>query len=193
MTITYRLVKGSKLTFAELDGNFTDLDTRLVANPKSGWGYYKDNGATQTFDTTPALLRINGGDAATETAYLPLDIRGSGELWNTSTNRITPVALGDGYNIRLDLTVASESGNPNGLTVELDIQAASSYAGRITILDRLAGTGRSIPYTVSIGVPLFVGATFVANGGQFWVTADTGSVSVSTAAILVQRAHGEVA
>src|SRR6516225_8787796 len=29
MTITYRLVKGSPLTFAEEDGNFSDLDGRL--------------------------------------------------------------------------------------------------------------------------------------------------------------------
>jgi hypothetical protein len=30
MTITYRLVKGSPLTFAEEDGNFSDLDGRLT-------------------------------------------------------------------------------------------------------------------------------------------------------------------
>jgi hypothetical protein len=31
MTITYRLVKGSPLTFAEEDGNFSDLDGRVVS------------------------------------------------------------------------------------------------------------------------------------------------------------------
>jgi len=35
MTITLRNTKGSELTFAELDGNFTDLDTRIISLPDS--------------------------------------------------------------------------------------------------------------------------------------------------------------
>lgn len=31
MAIVLRLTKGSELTFAELDGNFTDLDNRLIS------------------------------------------------------------------------------------------------------------------------------------------------------------------
>ena len=35
MTITLRNTKGSELSFTELDGNFTDLDTRITALPDS--------------------------------------------------------------------------------------------------------------------------------------------------------------
>ena len=35
MTITLRNTKGSELSFTELDGNFTDLDTRIIALPDS--------------------------------------------------------------------------------------------------------------------------------------------------------------
>lgn len=35
MTITLRNTKGSELSFAELDGNFTDLDGRITALPDS--------------------------------------------------------------------------------------------------------------------------------------------------------------
>ena len=35
MTITLRNTKGSELTFTELDGNFTDLDTRVDMLPDS--------------------------------------------------------------------------------------------------------------------------------------------------------------
>ena len=35
MTITLRNTKGSELTFAELDGNFTDLDGRITSLPDS--------------------------------------------------------------------------------------------------------------------------------------------------------------
>jgi hypothetical protein len=37
MTITYRLVKGSPLTFAEEDGNFSDLDGRVTSLEVSGF------------------------------------------------------------------------------------------------------------------------------------------------------------
>ena len=36
MTIVKRLVKGSELTHAELDGNFTDLDDRVNTLESSG-------------------------------------------------------------------------------------------------------------------------------------------------------------
>ena len=31
MTLTYRAVKGTALTHTELDGNFTDLDTKITS------------------------------------------------------------------------------------------------------------------------------------------------------------------
>lgn len=47
MTITYRLAKGSELSYSELDGNFSDLDTRT----KQGW---RDNVVEMTTRNGPS-------------------------------------------------------------------------------------------------------------------------------------------
>lgn len=150
----------------------------------TGWGYYKDNGSAQSFNTTPALLSIDGAGSTTETSYLPFPIRGSGNLWNTSTDKITPIQAGDAYDIRLDLPVTSETTNPTELTIELDI-AGSTYGSAISIVERYAATGRSVPYNISIAFPIFCLSTFVTNGGQFWVYTDTGSLQITNPAIYI--------
>ena len=60
-----------------------------------GWGYYQDDSAAQTFNTTAAKVTINASGTDTEESYLPRAIRGSDNLWDTATNKIDPIALGD--------------------------------------------------------------------------------------------------
>lgn len=79
MAITLRLTKGSELTYAELDGNFTDLNTRVGTLETSSAGtvrvnkYYfeADSGDTvfsgndyfgnaMTYDSNSALVYLNG-------------------------------------------------------------------------------------------------------------------------------------
>jgi hypothetical protein len=158
----------------------------------TGWGNYKDGGVAQAFNTTPSLLSIDGAGASTEEDYLPLSIRGSGSLWNTSTDRITPIAVGDAYSLRLDLPVTGETSNPTELIMELDIASGAVYGSRTTIVTRYINTGKSTPYTVSVGFPVFVGSTFATNGGQIWLYTDTGSVTVTNPNIALIRTHGEV-
>lgn len=78
MTIIKRLVKGSELTHAELDGNFTDLDTRLnsaestlVAHsqllqqlPIFAWAVYKAISAVPSVlysDGISGMSRVSAG------------------------------------------------------------------------------------------------------------------------------------
>jgi hypothetical protein len=60
-----------------------------------GWAYYVDTAAAQNITTVASKLSINGLGAATNVAHLPPEIRGSGVLWNTTTDRITPMKIGD--------------------------------------------------------------------------------------------------
>ncbi len=150
-----------------------------------GWDYSKDNASAQTFSTTPALLSINGSGSTTQSGYNPFEIRGTSNLWNTTSDRIMPINAGDSYDVRLDLPVTAESASPTELTVELDIQSGGTYGGATVIVNRYALTGRSTPYTVSIAFPIFALATFVANGGQFWLTTDTGTIDITAPAIYV--------
>lgn len=151
-----------------------------------GWGYYKDNAGTQVKTTTPSLLSIDGAGTTTEETHLPPSLRGVGSLWDTTNDKITPMLTGDSYEIRLDLPITAESGSPTELTIELDI-AGSNYASKTTIVEHYAVTGKSTPYTISIGFPIFCGTTFKTNGGQFWVYTDTGTATITNPAITLVR------
>ena len=59
MTITLRTTKGSELTYAELDGNFTDLNTRVLAIEADS----ADN----------RLISLEGGNFHTRITALELD------------------------------------------------------------------------------------------------------------------------
>ena len=57
MAIVKRLDKGSELTYAELDGNFTDLDTRVTTLEGA-----TDNDS-QTLSFSSPNLSISGGNS----------------------------------------------------------------------------------------------------------------------------------
>ena len=154
----------------------------------TGWGFYADNGAAQTFNTTAAKMLIDGAGATTETSYLPPAIRGTGQLWDTTNSKITPIANGDAYDVRLSLPVTGETGSPTEVQVELDIGGGATPS--ISILSVFRSTGRSTPYTVTVAFPIFSLSTFLSNGGQIFLTTDTGSVTVTNPTILITRTHG---
>lgn len=155
----------------------------------TGWAYYKDNAAAQTITTTATKLSIDGAGSTSSSAYLPLDIRGTGELWDTTNDKITPIALGDQYDMRLDLPITAKSGSPTSITVQLDIGGGASPT--ISIVNRDVSTSKTPPYTVSMGFPIFSLATFIANGGQLFLNTDVGSVDITAPAIMLARNHGE--
>ena len=155
-----------------------------------GWGTYQDNAGNQIITTTETLLSNNGGGASTIETQLPYPIRGSSSLWDTVGNKITPVAAFDVYNVRLDLPVTAESGSPTELRIELDISGSGTYAGATIIVDRFANTGRVVPYIISLSYPVYSGTTFLANGGQFWLSTDAGSVTITNPTISLFRVYG---
>ena len=233
MAIVKRLVKGSALTHAELDANFTDLDARSTATDAEiglvnaelldlaaatavlsgsdplqpvgkhfvsdgagggaweydpcGWGHYKDNSGAQVFGTTDTQLTINAAGAETEEAYLPREIRGSATLWDTLTSAVTPVALGDSFTLRIDIPVTSEGGNPAELVLQIDIGDNSTP---YVIVEQTIPTGKTVPYTVSVSIPLFAGSTFIANGARIFMHTNAGTVTVTNPAITIIRTSG---
>lgn len=163
-------------------GSWTDI--------KTGWGFYSDNASAQTFNTTAAKLSINGSGTTTTEAYLPTSIRGSDSLWDTTGDAITPIAIGDQYDLRIDLPVTGKTGSPTVLTLELDIGGGASPS--TVVVTRDIATSKTPPYTVSVGFPIFCLSTFVTNGGQIFLKTDTGTVDITAPGILVARNHGEV-
>lgn len=153
----------------------------------TGFGYYLDGGASQSISTTESLIAIDKAGTATNETALPRVIRGVGTLW--ATDKITPVAVGDAYEIRLDVPVTAKGGAPAEVTFTFDI-GGSNFASAISIVKTYYPTGKAAPYTISLSTTLFTAATFVANGCQIWAATDTGTLTVLNPAILITRVHG---
>lgn len=164
-------------------GDWTTMQPSIT-----GWGYYLDDATEQTFNTTAAKLSIDGDGTASTEAYLPLDIRGFTSLWDTTNDKITPTAVGDAYDIRLNLPVTSRT-SANYAEVVLDIGGTSSPTNVINT-SRIE-VDRAAPFSHSIPIQIFCLSTFVTNGGQLFITTDTGSIGVTTPSLLIARTHKE--
>ena len=147
-----------------------------------GWGQYNHDGA-QTI-TTGGILMQNHGATSTIETYLPREIRGSASLWDTTNDKITPINAGDSYQVRIDLPITAESGSPTEIIVDLDIGGTGTGATN-TIVTSYLGTGRSVPYQLQVAFPVFCGTTFVANGGQVYLTTDSGTVTITDPRIFI--------
>lgn len=84
MTITLRTNKGSELTYAELDGNFTDLDTRVLA--------------IEADSVDSRLISLEGGNFQSRITALELDSADGrllvleGQQFNDSAEVINTIA-----------------------------------------------------------------------------------------------------
>lgn len=154
-----------------------------------GWGNYGDgetSPTTQSLSTTFQKLQIDGSGSGSNTTYLPKFLRDtSGELWDSTNDKITPVSVGDSYNLRIDLEITAKGGGVSAIYLQLDIGGGATPS--IIIVDRIIGIPKTAPFTVSLGFPVFSLSTFVANGGQIFVATDTGTATLAARNILIQR------
>jgi hypothetical protein len=148
----------------------------------SGFGFYVNDTGTQTITSTASKLVIDGAGTTSTSAYLPLEIRGSGdELWDSLNNKITPIAVGDSYLARMDLEITSKAGSPTELTLGLDISPTT------TILQKTIVATKSTPFSLSITFNFFSLSTFVSNGGELFLETNTGTLTVSKRQLLIHR------
>lgn len=170
------------------DGGDKTNDNFIELYDVHGWGYYQDAAttpATQSITSTPSKLQIDGAGANSESNYLPREIRGSAELWDTTNDLILPINIGDSYSVRVDLEITAETGSPNEINVSLDIGGGGTPS--IVIVDTYISTGKSTPYNVSICIPIFTLTTFNSNGGQIFLSTDTGTVTIGDRGISIFR------
>jgi hypothetical protein len=164
MTLTYRAVKGSALTHAELDGNFTDLDTKVGPNwvEKTG-DYTATAGDKLIVDTSTAVvitlpaaatlgdeIRIIDGTGQAGGA-LTMDTFSGADALRTGPNTYTGVtgtSSGTGtvgtFNIIVDST-----GDVTSVTV---VTGGSGHAvdDTITIADAVLGNGGAVDFTMDV-------------------------------------------
>ena len=181
----------------KIDSNFDELYTFPPATLQrmyetAGFGFYVHDQtipSTQVITTTPSLLVIDGAGATSTSAYLPYEIRGISELWDVATNKIKPIDIGDGYTMRVDLNITAKGATPTELVMQLDVGGAASPT--IVIVERIISTGKTPPYTVSVGFPFFTLTNFNTNGGQIFLSTDSGTVTLTNRQISIHRiSHG---
>ncbi len=159
----------------------------------TGWAFYDDaqtTPATQTFTSTPSKVQIDGGGATTEEGFLPNSIKGIASLWDTTNDLLIPVTLGDSYDMRLTLGITGKTGSPNALTLNLDIGGLS--APSIVIATTDLAVAKSPPFSLIFTFPYFTLATFLSNGGQLFLSTDTGTLTADNRDILITRTSSGV-
>lgn len=153
----------------------------------AGWGNYEDGEttpATQTINTTPSKLLIDGLGSASESGYLPREIRGSSELWD-NVDTITPIAIGDAYDVRVTLEITAKTASPNVIDIVLDIGGAAGIT--IPIAQVQIPVVATVPFRVTGAIPIFCLSTFVTNGGALFFSTDAGTLTVAARSIFIKR------
>ena len=151
-----------------------------------GKAYYQHSLTGQVINTTPTKLEIDGLGALTYISRLPREIRGVQDLWDTALNRITPVRVGDGYVVRIDMPVTAEAGSPVDIRVQLD--AGGGVSPSLVLYEMLGRAGRATPYTLSFTTTFdILTSTVATNGIALFANSNTGTVTLGSPAIYVQK------
>ena len=144
MAIVERLDKGSALTHAELDGNFTTLvaeddaiKVRLDSLEDTLWAHGIEN-----HDSTLTALSLSSGvstkllnNSSGAVTNLTRKIPGRGTVWDTSANQFNwddaGLLMGDTVYVRLDLEIDTSFSNTElELTLDVGIGSASAFTIR---------------------------------------------------------------
>lgn len=151
-----------------------------------GKAFYQHSLTGQIITTTPSKLVINGLGPLTRTQNLPREIRSSGNLWDTTNNRITPIRQYDGYALRIDIPVTAETGTPNQLRIQYDV---GSGAGAGPIMhETFYPLGKTTPYTISIGTLFEVLTTdILTNGVELFCNTAAGSITCGSPSIYISK------
>ena len=125
------------------------------------------------------LLPNNAG--AIINSQLPLDVT---TFWNNVTNKFEPDRVGDFYSLRLSFITSANKNNAQG-TVELDIGGAQ---GVIWSQDIFYTKGANTDISVAKTIPAYTLATFVNNGGEFYITVSE-AAQVYDISLVVYRSY----
>lgn len=151
-----------------------------------GKAYYQNGPVGQTITTTPSKLAINGVGTLTRTDKLPLEIRGSGQLWNTATYRIMPIRLNDGYLVRIDVPITAMGGSPNNFRIQMDIGAGTTPTP--VIFDLFTALNKTPPFVASFTTAFDVLTTDVLNNGiELFCSVDVGTVTLGAPGIYIAK------
>lgn len=150
----------------------------------SGYGVY--NGTNYTSGaplviTEGSKVKLLNNAASAILGQLPDGQR----LWDSSTNKITPINSGDSYVMRVDFTAANTS-NTGAIELTLNIGGTqgdilaipSSFIRGVNVFRRF--TTSSLIFTLD---------TFIQNGGELYLESIRGTTSLYDLTIVLARVH----
>lgn len=151
-----------------------------------GWSQFSDANRTvgtptQNVATGVRTLMINDGGDSIITKN-PSDL--SNPMWDVTNYKHVPIATFDTYHIRQNFSVENYAGATPFLTFELDIGGSLGVIWSETIPLLKGGAEQRI----AISFPAFTGATYITNGGKFYLTyTGTGTCDVFKTTVLIIR------
>ena len=170
MTITYRLVKGSALTHAELDGNFTDLDTKVGLNWVEKTGNYTATAGDKLIVDTSTAVVITLPAAATLGDEIRI-IDGTGQAGGA----LTMDTFSGADTSRRDNTYTGVTGTSSGTGTVGTFTIIVDSAGDVTSVTVVTGgSGHAVDDTITIA------DTVLGNGGAVDFTMDVATTSALT-------------
>ena len=169
-----------KLTLSELDTS--------TAAPWTGWEHLADSTYTSgsplsVLDGVRTKVTIDGLGSATNKDYLPSGVTG---FWDVAENQFDPVAEGDCYDVRLQFKCATTPTNAF-VDCELDIGGALGVILRETRPLLRAASATNI---VVFSWPVFTLDTFLANGGEFYITPNEDATFWDFAITIIRTHNG---
>ena len=152
-----------------------------------GWGSYSDSRTTvgtpsQSITTGAGNRTTLINNSASIVAKLPSDATEA--FWNLTTNKIVAISEFDIYYIRVTFTAENYGGANPYIDIDLDIGGAQGIIYAVTIPLVKGGAAQK----VGIVIPVFAGATFLANDGTINLTfIGTGAVDIYNTNVFVIR------
>lgn len=198
-TITHNKIDDSEVGsvisvgLSALDLRWTIIgNNNIVASDRlnpTGWAFYNDGDTV--VQTAPSgegnaiQFSVDGLGVNTNSNFAPRVIRGTSEMWNTTTDEFIPITLGDSFNARIAFTLTGKGANPNLLTVVFDIGSGAGIT--IPIYKASISTPNTFPQTITLNAPVFALDTFLANNGRVFMYTDSGTLDMEERQILIQR------
>ena len=146
----------------------TGGDVGFLADP-TGWALYADSTYTDvsplSINNAKVQVTCDGLGGTTNKTQLSTGIS---DLWDTVTDRITPVNIGDAYSLRFtfDAQGPQNAYFDIGLDISSDIINSPIVVAKETKIHP-KGTGVTSGY--SFDVPIFSLNTFITNGGALFI------------------------
>lgn len=140
---------------------------------RQGWASYSTTTYTNAspFTVTPnsTVTLLNNANNSIITD-LPSGVTA---FYNGTTNKITPIAIGDSYTVNVRFKARTTMNN-DYLSLFIDIGAGTQINAEAKQFLKGANTEQPFSFTM----PIFTLATFVANGGEIKISSNEGTISV---------------